>query len=71
MTVAHLDAWFPYICFAYGFVMTMVLASDRLNRLADERFPEELVARWRGHRGLAAFCLVAGAAWILQNLWLT
>lgn len=71
MTIARLDACFPYLCFGYGFLMTVVLSSVRLNRLADERFPAELIARWRSHRGLAVFCLIAGFVWIMQNLWLT
>jgi hypothetical protein len=71
MTIAQLDTVFPYVCFLYGAVMTVVLNSPALARIADERFPPELVANWRSHRGLALVCLVVGAAWILQNLWLT
>ena len=50
--------------------MTLVLASKTLARIADERLPSEMVARWRSHRALALTCLVVGAAWILQGLWL-
>jgi hypothetical protein len=71
MTIAQLDTAFPYVCFLYGAVMTVVLNSPALARIADERFPPELVANWRSHRGLALVCLVVGAAWILQNLRLT
>ena len=70
MTVAKLDLLFPYICFFYGAVMTFVLNSPLLGRLADERMPPELISAWRGHRGLALLCLFVGAVWILQNLWL-
>ncbi len=70
MPVEKLDLLFPYVCFAYGFTMTLVLSSDRLGRIADERFPPEMIASWRGHRGLALVCLFVGAAWILHNLWL-
>jgi len=71
MTIARLDALFPYFCFGYGFLMTVVLSSVRLNRLADERLPSELVANFRAHRGLAVFCLIIGFVWIMQNIWLT
>lgn len=70
MTVAQLDALFPYLCFAYGAVMTFALNSAALGRLADERLPAPLRAQWKSHRGLALVCFVVGAAWILQNLWL-
>lgn len=70
MSYEKLDLLFPYICFAYGVIMTLVLNSSALGRLADERLPSDLVAQWRSHRGLAMVCLVVGAAWILQNLWL-
>jgi len=50
--------------------MTLALNSERLSRIADERFPHELLEQWRAHRGLALLCLLVGAAWILQNLWL-
>lgn len=70
MTVAQLDFIFPYICFAYGAMMTLALNLPWLARLADDRLPPPLVAQWRGHRGLALVCLFVGAAWILQNLWI-
>lgn len=65
-----IDHVFPYLCFAYGAVMTFALNIPALDRIADERMPLEWVARWRSHRGLALLCLGLGAAWILQNLWL-
>ena len=65
-----LDVIFPYLCFGYGAVMTLVLNLNVLNRIADERMPADLIAQWRSHRGLAMVCLIVGAAWILQNLWL-
>ena len=70
MTVAQLDLLFPYFCFGYGAVMTFALNSPQLGRIADERFPQETVATWRSHRMLSMICLVVGALWILQNLWL-
>ena len=70
MTIEKLDLLFPYVCFFYGAVMTFVLNSSALSRIADESFPSELLANYRSHRGLALVCLVVGGAWILQNLWL-
>jgi hypothetical protein len=69
MTPQRLDTIFPYLCFFYGAMMTVVLSSTRLARIADERLPSQLVTQWRAHRGLALVCLVVGAAWILQNIW--
>lgn len=66
-----LDAAFPYVCFFYGAMMTVVLNLPTLVRLADERLPADLVARWKSHRGLAQVCLWVGAAWILQNIWIS
>lgn len=70
MTPTELDSIFPYICFVYGALMTFVLNVPILAQLADERLPASLVAQWRSHRVLAMACLMIGAAWILQNLWL-
>ena len=70
MSVAQLDAIFPYLCFAYGAIMTLALNSKHLERLACERIPEPIRTRFRSHRGLAFACLWLGGAWILQNLWL-
>ena len=78
MTLAQLDAIFPYVCFGYGAVMTLVLGSSTLmklaDRIADERvgqdWAREWIARFKGHRALALVCLFVGAIWILQNLWL-
>lgn len=65
----QLDLIFPFICFAYGAVMTVALNIPVLVRLADERLPRHLVAQWRAHRALAMVCLWVGALWSLQNLW--
>ena len=70
MTVAQLDTVFPYVCFAYGVVMTLALSSNRLSQIADTRLPQPMIQQWRAHRGLALVCLFVGAGWILQNLWL-
>ncbi len=71
MTIHELDLVFPYLCFIYGAVMTLFLNISWLDKLAEERLPQNLLLQVQGHRGLAAGCLVVGAAWILQNLWLT
>lgn len=70
MLPQKLDLLFPYLCFAYGFLMTVALNIPALAEIADERFPHHVVQQWRAHRGLALFCLVVGGLWILQNLWL-
>lgn len=71
MTPEKLDMIFPYVCFAYGALMTFTLNQTSLMRLADERLPEEWIVRFRSHRVLGLICLVVGSLWILQNLWLT
>jgi hypothetical protein len=70
MGVDQLDRIFPYVCFAYGVLMTFAMNSPWLARIADERLPLPVQERWRANRGLALVCMVVGAAWILQNLWL-
>lgn len=70
MTFRELDAIFPYIVFVYGILVTFVLASAPLMRIARERLTDELVAQLTGHRILAMICLWVGSIWILQNLWL-
>ncbi len=70
MTYAQIDQVFPYIIFVYGAVISFVLNSLALCRLADEKLPQVLVAQLTMHRGLAALCFVFGALWILQDLWL-
>ena len=67
---SNLDALFPWVCFAYGAMMTITLNVPALVRIADERLPAELATQWKSHRALAMVCLWVGAAWILQNLWL-
>jgi hypothetical protein len=71
MSLAELDALFPYVCFVYGAIMTFALHSPTLAQLADTRLPHDLVQRWRAHGPLALLSLGIGTAWILQNLWLT
>lgn len=70
MTPTALDAIFPYICFAYGAVMTVTTNLPALVRIADEKLPSHLASQWKAHGTLGAICLGVGALWILQNLWL-
>jgi hypothetical protein len=70
MSPQAIDTVFPYVCFLYGSVMTFVLNIPALVRIADERLPQNLAAQWKGHRALAFTCMLVGAAWTLQNLWL-
>ncbi len=71
MTYQELDAIFPYFVFAYGAMVSFVLSSKPLMRLAEERLPNPLLSQFTGHRVLAMVCLWVGSLWILQNLWLT
>lgn len=66
-----LDLVFPYVCFIYGAMMTLVLQIPLFARLADERLPVKTVQNLRAHRVLSGICLWVGGMWILQNLWLT
>ncbi|MCM2281015.1 MAG: hypothetical protein NDI61_04130 [Bdellovibrionaceae bacterium] len=70
MTYKELDTIFPYIVFVYGILVSFVLASGPLMRLARERLPAELVGQLSAHRTLGLVCLWVGALWVLQNLWL-
>jgi hypothetical protein len=69
MTYQTLDLIFPYIMFGYGAALTLVLNSERLMKLAGERFPLELVNRMQAARVLSGLSLWLGGLWILQNLW--
>lgn len=69
MTYKELDFIFPFIVLFYGALMTFVLNSPALMKIADQRFTPELRQQMRMHRGLALVSLVVGALWSLQNLW--
>ncbi len=70
MTPEKLDLIFPFLMFAYGALMTLVLHHPYLNELAENRLPSNVVAQMRGHRALALVCLAVGSLWSTQNLWL-
>jgi hypothetical protein len=69
MTYKELDFLFPFFVLAYGALMTFVLNTPALMRLAEEKFPHELLQQMNMHRTLAVVCLVIGSLWTLQNLW--
>ncbi len=69
MNYQQLDLIFPFIMFGYGAVITLVLSSEKLMKIAEERMPayrDRLV----GAQVLANLSLWLGGLWILQNLWL-
>ena len=65
----ELDFYFPFFVFTYGAMVTFVLNSPILVRLAETRLPAEIQRQLFGHRFLALFCTIVGAIWSLQNLW--
>lgn len=69
MTYKELDFIFPFVVLTYGVLMTFVLNSPQLMKIAQERFPTQLVQQMNMHRGLGIVCLVVGALWSLQNIW--
>ncbi len=71
MTIEKLDFIFPYFVLAYGFLITLVLHWPRLIERAEGRLPPHMLTQLQAHRGLALLCLVVGAFWSLQNLWLS
>lgn len=70
MPYATLDLIFPWIVLAYGTLLSLVLNSTRLMKLAEERLRPELNTQLRAHRALAALSVIVGALWVLQNIWL-
>lgn len=69
MTYQELDFIFPFFVLAYGALLTFVLNSEKLMKIADQKFPQQLLNQMHGHRVLALICLVVGSLWSLQNLW--
>ncbi len=56
--------------FAYGALITLVLNSEKLMQLAEQRMPAMYRERLIGAQVLANLSLWLGGLWILQNLWL-
>jgi hypothetical protein len=70
MSIHSLDLLFPFFVFAYGAMITFVLSMPRLMEIAEKRLPPDLLKQLEAHRWLAMVCLIVGAVWSLQNLWL-
>jgi hypothetical protein len=69
MTYKELDFIFPFFVLGYGALMTFVLNMPPLMRIAERKFPHELLTQMNMHRTLAIICLVLGSLWSLQNIW--
>lgn len=70
MNYQELDLIFPYVMFAYGALITLVLSSEKLMKIAEEQMPSVYRERLVGAQVLANLSLWLGGLWILQNLWL-
>lgn len=70
MHFESLDFAFPFLVFAYGALITTILSLPLFDDLAETRLPNAVSTQLKSHRGLGWFCLVTGALWSLQNLWL-
>lgn len=70
MLPEKLDLIFPFVVFAYGVIMTVILHTEFFLELAENRLPPEVTQQIKAHRGLGLLCFVLGAFWSLQNLWL-
>lgn len=69
MTYKELDMIFPYFVFGYGLIMTLVLNTDFLLKIAEEKLPRTMYMNFMGHRYLGLICLLVGSLWSLQNIW--
>ncbi|MDZ4678639.1 MAG: hypothetical protein SGI74_14170 [Oligoflexia bacterium] len=70
MTWRELDYIFPFVVFSYGLIVTLVLLNPKLVKIAEQKLPSEMWAQFQAKRTLALLCLVIGAVWSLQNIWL-
>lgn len=66
--IDKLDLIFPFVLFAYGFVMTLVVSSTELISLAERTFPEKIVEQLKANATLGHICLIIGFFWSLQTL---
>ncbi|MGE3973684.1 MAG: hypothetical protein AB7F59_04070 [Bdellovibrionales bacterium] len=67
MSIQELDFYFPFIVFAYGILMTLVLNSPLVSK-AEHLFPEAILQQFKANRILGFICLFVGGFWALQNL---
>jgi hypothetical protein len=65
-----LDLYVPWLAFAYGAMMLVVLSQPKLMAIAEQRLPPPLLAQFRAHQKLAWICLLVGSIWLLQSAWL-
>ena len=70
MIGTSLDFYFPYIVFAYGVIFTALTNLPVLEKIAQENFGSFVHQRWQAAHRLSMICLVVGAIWILQRLWI-
>jgi hypothetical protein len=70
MVPEKLDLIFPYLIFVYGLTMTLLLNSRFFSDMAETRLPYAVCQQIKSHRGLGLICLLVGAFWSLQNIWL-
>jgi hypothetical protein len=69
MTIQTLDQIFPFVVFGYGAIVSLALHLPQLEKIAEQRFTQEIYQQMKTHRVLALVCLVIGALWSLQNIW--
>lgn len=69
MTWQEIDFIFPFIVFFYGTLMTLTLNLPQLVKLAEQRFPRQLIQQMNSHRTLGIICFYVGGLWSLQNIW--
>ena len=65
----QIDYIFPFVIFAYGFIVTVIVNTPLFVELADKRLPQYFKKQIMGHRMIAMVCLVLGSFWTLQHLW--
>ncbi len=65
--IEKIDFYFPFLIFAYGVMILLLLQSTRLRALALQKMPEYL-HKWEQHRGIAFLAFVVGGLWSAQNL---
>ncbi len=69
MSIDKLDLVFPFVVFAYGVVMTVVLHAPIFAVLAEQRLSPQMREQLEKHRGFSVISLILGGFWTLQNLW--
>ncbi|PIU00448.1 MAG: hypothetical protein COT74_05845 [Bdellovibrionales bacterium CG10_big_fil_rev_8_21_14_0_10_45_34] len=70
MSWQEVDFLFPFVVFAYGFLISISLGHPWAHETIKKRAPDILFKMMESHRKLAFACLWVGSLWSLQNLWL-